>query len=292
MPIMRHWTVRTDDGHCFELKVSGPKNPRAAILFLPAMGVPARYYAPLAEALEKAELMLVRAELRGIGTSSLRPRRGVDFGYRHILESDLPAALETLRARAPNLPVYLAGHSLGGQLALLYAASTAPEVAGVLMIACGSPYYECWAGRQRLGLLLARIIAPALGTVMGYVPGKRLGIGSEREATTLMRDWAANARTGQYLLRRSQVDYEAALAKYEGKVLAIAIEGDELARGAAIDFMLDKVPRAQSRRVDVELSARKPRAHFRWVREPNAVVSAMLSELEGPSPHQESPTLR
>ncbi len=40
------WPVRASDGHSFEVLVDAPNDPHAALLFIPAMGVDASYYAP------------------------------------------------------------------------------------------------------------------------------------------------------------------------------------------------------------------------------------------------------
>ena len=55
------------------------------------MGVEARYYASFAEALSRQGILVAICELRGHGSSSVRPRHGVDFGYREVVELDIPA---------------------------------------------------------------------------------------------------------------------------------------------------------------------------------------------------------
>ena len=46
------------DGHRWQLVGCGPAAPRAVLLWLPAMGVAARHYLPLAEALANHEALL------------------------------------------------------------------------------------------------------------------------------------------------------------------------------------------------------------------------------------------
>jgi predicted alpha/beta hydrolase len=104
MSLSERWPVRAGDGHQFELLVEVPENPRAVLLFACAMGVDASYYVPFAEALSAEGILLAMCDLRGHGTSSLRPRRGVDFGYRECVELDIPAA-HMRWARDPNYVV-------------------------------------------------------------------------------------------------------------------------------------------------------------------------------------------
>ena len=85
----------------------------AVILLMPALGIPARYYDPLASALQAAGTAVLIMEQRGHGDSALRPSRSVDFGYREALDEDIPALLGWLHSQRPGQPVVLMGHSLG-----------------------------------------------------------------------------------------------------------------------------------------------------------------------------------
>lgn len=273
------WPVRASDGHRFELLVDAPERPRAALLFACAMGVDASYYTPFAEQLSGRGILLAMCDLRGHGTSSLRPRRGVDFGYRECVELDLPEAVAVVRQREPDLPLYLGGHSLGGQLMMLHVAATTPDIAGMVLVACAIPYYRNWEGRNRTFIRMAASLFPVVGWALGYVPGDRLGFGGT-EARTLMRDWAHNARTARYAPAGSDVDYEAALRELRVELITVNVEGDEMAPPNAVDFMFEKVPHARGPRVEAQLSARKPGTHVRWARDPEDVVRAVAAWIE------------
>ncbi len=273
------WPVTTNDGHELELLVELPDAPRAVLLFVCALGVEASYYEEFARAMAARGVALAMCDLRGNGTSSLRPRRGVDFGYREIVEQDIPAAIAVVRRRMPSIPLYLGGHSLGGQLVMLHVAAQKPDIAGVILIACAIPYYRHWTGRDRAQIRLASGLFPIIGFLLGYVPGKRFGLGGI-EARTVMRDWCHNAATARYEPRGSDVDYEAALREVEVDFVTVNIEGDDMGPPNAVDFMFDKVPKARGVRIEAKLSERKPGAHFRWARDPGGVVDAVASWLE------------
>ena len=274
------WPVRADDGHELELLVDKPLRPRVALLFACAMGVDASYYAPFARAMSERGVLLAMCDLRGHGTSSVRPRCGVDFGYREIVECDLPAAVSVVRARAEGLPLYLGGHSLGGQLMMLHAAATRPEIDGMALVACAIPYVRNWRGRSRAFIRFASFVFPIVGALLGYVPGDRLGFGGT-EARTLMRDWSHNARTARYDLIGSDMDYEAALAKFEVELVTVNIDGDEMAPPNAVDFIFDKVPNARGVRLAAALSEQRPGAHMRWARDPQDVARCLAEWFEG-----------
>jgi predicted alpha/beta hydrolase len=273
------WPVRAGDGHELDVYAERPDDARAALLFVPAMGVEARYYAHFAEALSREGVLFAVCDLRGHGTSSLRPGRNVDFGYREIVERDLPAVMEVVRDQTEGLPLYVGGHSLGGQLMMLHLAATRPDITGMVLVACAIPYYRNWQGLSRGWIRLATVLFPAAGFILGYVPGDRLGLGG-KEARTLMRDWAHNAATARYEPIGSDVDYEAALATLGVDLVTINIDGDEMAPPNAVDFMFDKVPHARGVRVEARLSKPKRGAHVRWARDSAEVVQAISRWLE------------
>jgi predicted alpha/beta hydrolase len=136
------------------------------------MGVPARFYEPLAQELAERGLGAVTAELRGIGSSSVRVRRGVDFGYHELALKDLPAVTSAAREVYPEAPVFLLGHSLGGQVSALYASAYPERVHGLILVASGSPYFRNWRFPANLGVLVGSQLMRGISSVLGYYPGR------------------------------------------------------------------------------------------------------------------------
>ena len=99
---------------------------------MPAMGVPARKYLPLSEELNNKGFASALFEWRGIETSSVRASRQHNFGYNEILSHDLPAAIKQVRQSFPDNPIYVLGHSLGGQLGLLLMCQMPDEFEGLV----------------------------------------------------------------------------------------------------------------------------------------------------------------
>lgn len=265
--------VTAVDGHAFDLTLYPAAQNAPLLLIGPAMGTPARIYAPLAEAFAAQGLNAAVIELRGIGSSSLRAGRGTDFGYRELIEKDWSAALEALRQRFVGSPIFLFGHSLGGQMAVLHAAARPSEVGGAVMVAAGSIYHGGWSGAQRLGIFAFTQFAGLLAGLLGYFPGKRVGFGGT-EAKTLMQDWARLARSGRFDLSGAGVDYEAALAQLPLPVLGLSFEHDTFAPHQAQKNLLDKL--AQARVTHLPLGERDTGArldHYNWIKRPEAVVS-------------------
>lgn len=80
------------------------------MLILPAMAAKARFYLPLVNALHAAGLCAAAVDLRAQGENTPTLGKGPDFGYRELIEVDLPAVVDALSER---LPLHLFGHSLG-----------------------------------------------------------------------------------------------------------------------------------------------------------------------------------
>jgi predicted alpha/beta hydrolase len=253
------------------------------LLCLPAMGVAAAYYAPFA-ALLASENRAVAAlvDLRGQGLSSQRAHAGADFGYREILEQDLPAAVAALRARYPERPFYVAGHSLGGQLGVFFAAYRNDLVDGLILIAAGTAHYQAWhAGGPRLAARLLTLSVRAAAAVLPWYPGQVFGFGGE-QPRRLMRDWGGVTRDGIYRPEGSRFDYEHAVRALHTRVLSIGLIEDPVAPASAREALLARLERSEVTRTEVSgVTAHRPwKRHFSWARAPEGVVGAIAGWLK------------
>jgi predicted alpha/beta hydrolase len=198
------------DGSRFELLGVQPTGGwRQLLYWIPAMGIPARHYLPLAEALAAHGMAVVVHEWRGIGSSNRRAGRTCNWSYRELLLDDLPAGMNVLRERWPQATCWLGGHSLGGQLGSLYASLHPAEFAGLLLVASGSPYWRRFRHGWLIGVAYA--LAPLLAGLLGYLPGRRIGFGGN-EARGVIADWARTGRTGRYAVVGMPQDFERQLA--------------------------------------------------------------------------------
>ena len=210
------------------------------VLVLPAMGTPARYYAPLAEALWTEGLAVVVADLRGTGSSTPRPSRSSRYGYAGIA-SDVGAVVAAFRSRLGDRPVLLLGHSLGGQAAVLHVARTGGDgIAGIVLIAVGLPWFRSYPGRRKVGVLVFTQAIVALAAIVGFWPGWGFG---GRQARGVIRDWGYTARHGRFP-DISGVDPTRSLAAISTPVLAISVEHDRYTPTPTVDHLAAMMPSA------------------------------------------------
>lgn len=262
--------VQAADGHRFELQLTRASSPRATLLFLPALGVTARHYQPLAQALAGRGIDVAVHEWRGHGSSSLRAGRRDDWGFAELLGQDLPASLAALAAR--GLPAgVLGGHSLGGQLACVLA-GLHPEVRDLWLVGAGSPWYRAFPAPLRWKLPLAYTLLPLVAVVNGHLPGRHLGFGG-REARTLIADWARVGRSGHY---RIPAGIAERMAAWPGRCHGVVLANDWMAPPSSLSALQALLASAATFQHRIEPSEADPQCdHFSWMRAPEAVADRL-----------------
>jgi len=267
--------VESGDGAHAELMLVSPaegRAPRVVLQWLPAMGVPARHYLPLADCLARQGVATAIHEWRGIGSSDRRAGRRCNWGYRELLELDLAATLSKVRAQWPGTPMAIGGHSLGGQLGALCAAMHPASFVGLVLVASGSPFWRAFP-RSR-AIRIAYTAAPLLAALRGHLPGRRLGFAGN-EARGVTADWARSGRTGRYVVAALDVDIEQALSRLDLPVLGIRFIDDWLVPSASLDWLLGKLPGASKTCVELgaDVLEGQPPDHFAWMKAPAAVAA-------------------
>lgn len=271
--------VQADDGHRTDLLVRRPATPQARLLWLPALGVAARHYLPLAETLAARGIAVHLHEWRGNGSSSLRPSRTQDWGYREILEHDLPASLAQVQAQG-SAPLIIGGHSLGGQLACAFAGLHPDVFTRFWLVASGTPYWRTFPAPRGWTLPLIYRFLPWLAQRQGVLHGRRLGFGGT-EARGLIRDWARVGLSNHYAGDGIAQDLEQAMHGVRGQAAAVVMADDWLAPASSMQGLLAKLPQVRSTLTVLSAATLGTRAdHFAWMKAPQAVADALFHSFE------------
>jgi len=241
---------------------------------MPAMGVPARKYLPLAEELNKQGFASALFEWRGIETSSVRASRKDDFGYNEILNHDLPEAIKQVRQVYPENPIYILGHSLGGQLGFLLMCQMPEEFEGIVGVATGTPYFKGWEFPNNVGIYLFSKLVRLISASVGHFPGRKFRFAG-REARQLMKDWSRTVSSGEYRIEGNPVEFEEVCHQLHKQALMITVDDDVLAPKQSAKNLGDKLSSSEVAYAHLTATDFESRitGHFNWMKEPRAVVA-------------------
>ncbi|MCC5863848.1 MAG: alpha/beta fold hydrolase [Wenzhouxiangella sp.] len=268
--------VVSADKHRFDLIHVPAEHCRGRLLFLPGMGMTARQYIGFAKNLAEHGIETFIHEWRGLGASSLRAGRGVDWGYRELIELDLLAALDALEQRSGGERLLMGGHSLGSQLACLVAARQPRSAAGLVIVAGGAPYWRRFPWHQRWALRGVFSFMPIVARLVGHYPGRQLGFAG-REARGVIDDWCRTGRTGAYAVPDMDFDLESGLAELKLPVLGLRLSRDWFVPPMSLQWLLDTMPGCEPVVVTVAPSHVGDKAdHYSWMRDPTASAQAIV----------------
>jgi len=122
--------LKTRDGLRLHLCGQEPEaEPKAVVCLVHGLGEHCGRYGFVAETFNRAGYAWLAFDLRGHGKSE--GMRGHAPNYE-LLMSDIFQLLETAQNRYPSRPLFLYGHSLGGNLAIHYALREQPALAGIV----------------------------------------------------------------------------------------------------------------------------------------------------------------
>lgn len=272
-PIRHSLRVTADDGASAALELLLPANAQAteAVLFLPALGVGVNPNLRFATAMAERGIATAVLEWRGLGSSSHRAGRRCDWDYRHILDLDIPAAIDAATQAVPDARWSIGGHSIGGQFALITAAQMPERFERVLLVGSGHPF---WRGFEKPWLVRGFAESlPAITALAGHFPGHRFGFAG-REARGLMRNWAITVKRGDYRVPHIGDRLQQGLESFTGQVRAVGFAHDWLAPPTSLANLRRLVPQARWSQATLDHTAFEnvKADHFGWLKEPAPVV--------------------
>lgn len=276
--------VETGDGVVFTLRVLPAARPEApVVLILPAMAMKAKHYLALATSLHEQGLSVVTTDLRAQGEALPPLGEHTDFGYREMIETDLPALVRAVRERFPQAPVHLFGHSLGGQLALLFAAAETEQVAGVAVIGTGTVFWWAFGPRRWFEALSQIQWIGLVARVKGIWPGGVLI--PAPMAGGVMRDWSWHSLTSYYRPKGTKRRYNTLLRALSLPVLVISLDADVLGPKSNVDFLVSRMPSARITRWHIDAgSGVAHRDHFTWVKDSPVIAARVAAWARGERP--------
>jgi predicted alpha/beta hydrolase len=220
------FTLQTQDGQPLAAYRHDPASaPRAQVVIAAGMAIPQGFYAAFAAFLAGLGYRVWTFDYRGMGESRRGPLRRCKADISTWVAQDFEAVVRHATAHDAGLPLFLLGHSLGGQTAPLL--PSLQKAAGLINIAVGSGATRHNQPRiRRSAPLLWHVVAPLLCKLLGYFPGKRLGIIGDIPRGAMLQ-WRRWCLTPDYLLS-GEPGARAAYASARFPVLGLTFSDDEL----------------------------------------------------------------
>ncbi|WP_338848817.1 alpha/beta fold hydrolase [Massilia sp. W12] len=197
----------------------------AHLVIAPAMAVSQRFYRDFAQYMAQQGFAVTTFDYLGMGEAGGGELRACRADISEWIEKDADAVLQSVHQAAHGAPVFLLGHSLGGQVAPLLPSQHL--LAGVVNIAVGSGH----ASHNRPDVarrapLLWHVLTPLLCPLFGYFPGKRIGVMGDipKQAFYQWRRWCLSP---EYVLSGEPGAREA-YARAAWPVLGLTFTDDEL----------------------------------------------------------------
>ncbi|MGD9531852.1 alpha/beta hydrolase family protein [Pseudonocardia sp.] len=228
--------MRCEDG--VTLNATLRPGERGAVVIGSALGVPRRFYGRFADALAARGYGSVTFDYRGVDGSGPEVAPG-EIALEHWGSRDLDAALRLARSELGG-PVFLVGHSLGGQLPGL--APTSDELAGIVLVGSCAPHPSRYPWRNRVRIeLMWRVLVPLFARGPTF-PTSRLGLGSSDLPTTVIRTWRDWGLSRDYLFDpRHGVD-TTGFAKLVVPMLSWSFADDSFTSREAVDALHSHYP--------------------------------------------------
>ncbi|MBT8766623.1 alpha/beta hydrolase family protein [Metapseudomonas boanensis] len=224
--------TRIDNGNGHSVSATWYRPDReflAAVLIVPAMGVPQRYYAAFANWLAERGYLVATFDYVGMGQSRNGHLRDLDVDILDWARHDCSTMLDALAHAATGKPLYWIGHSLGGQI--LPFVDGGHRISKALTIATGSGYWrENTEQLRRRVWLLWFLAAPLLTPLTGYFPGKRLGMVGDLPKGVI-RQWRRWCLDPEYAVGAEGPEIRQAFSAVRTPITAISFTDDEMMSG-------------------------------------------------------------
>lgn len=161
--------------------------PKAVVMLSGGTGFKKEFYLPIAHYLAEHELATMVYDYRGTGESKPENMRNCDYKFLDCGQKDMPAVLDFLDNRFPDLPKLILGHSAGGQQVGFI--PNLHKVKGLVAVATSVGYLPFMPLGYRLkSYYFFYLFSPVSVLLKGYVAAKRFNI-MEDLPRKLVAEW-------------------------------------------------------------------------------------------------------
>jgi predicted alpha/beta hydrolase len=224
--------------------------PLSAVLIAGALGVHQSFYTSFASWLARRGHLVMSFDVRGMGASR-QPKyrhslKGLDIDMLGWARLDFAAAVQHVALLNGGAQIAVVGHSLGMHHAAMTDAATQACINRVVSVAAGSGYWKDWVPRaRRAAPLMLHLAGPLLTPLLGYFPGKRLGLVGDLPAP-VMRQWSRWCKHPEFAWGAEPDKVLPSLQSARFAITAFSFSDDEAIPLACTQKLLAVLPNAPS----------------------------------------------
>jgi predicted alpha/beta hydrolase len=243
--------IPTANGASLGATLFPASEPKAVVLIHPATAVTQPFYEAFARYLAGIGLMALTWDYRGTGASRGPSLRGETVTMADWMLEDVPAVTRWAAEHFPGLPLLAVGHSVGGH-ALLLAGAQGQVRAGVLVASHAGITRTIRGGAERARVrFVMRVLAPLLCAILGYMPGRRIGLGEDLPRGVMLQ-WSRWTTLPRYFYDDPALGAEARAARVRMPLLALGFDDDPWANPQAMDILFARATGAPVERRQVD----------------------------------------
>lgn len=238
-----HFSVRTAGEGDIAATYWPAADPKGAVLIHPATGVVQGYYEGFARYLTGLGLSAVTYDYRGTGRSRPASLRACRVSMSDWINEDIAAITGWAMTQLPELALLAVGHSVGGHAIGLSPDSNKLRAAVFVASHAGvTATIRGWFERTRVWFLM-RIAAPVLCSLVGYMPGRRLGLFEDLPRGVMMQ-WSRWTSLPRYFFDDPALDAARRMGEVRIPILVLGFDDDPWANPDAIDLLISHLPNA------------------------------------------------
>ncbi len=199
---------------------------KAAVVIAPALGVDKIFYQDFALWLASYGYLVTTFDYSSMGSADKVHYKESDTTITDWAVFDCKKILEQVSIEIKDKDIYWIGHSLGGQITAMI--PNIGLVSKVITVASGSGYWRKNAAALKYKVwFLWYFVAPVSLKVLGYFPGKRLGMVGNLPFG-VMKQWRAWCLHPHYLLGIENQAVQMAYQLFNKPMTSISFTDDQL----------------------------------------------------------------
>ena len=149
---------------------------------------------------------------------------------------DMQGVLDWASAQAGEGPIFMVGHSVGGQMA--GALERTERVSGLVTMSAQSGYWGFQGGAQKVVVGFNMfVVFPVLSRLMGYFPWSRFASGEDLPRGVAL-EWAAWCRNPRYFFGDPTFEEHSRFPSFTAPVLAYSFSDDDWGTRPSVDFLM------------------------------------------------------